>query len=99
MGHTSSSDTLTLIHQILSRAAGASDLGSPALFPVEGGSINATYRIVTKDNRQWFCKINDSSPLPDLLAKEKRGLDLLREQDCCRIPAVVAIETAGGLQV
>ena len=99
MGYSSSSDTVTLIHQILSRATGGSDLELPALFPVEGGSINATYQIITKDNRQWFCKINDGSRLPDLLAKEKRGLDLLREQNIFRIPAVVAIETAGSLQV
>jgi fructosamine-3-kinase len=69
------------------------------LYPVEGGSINTAYRILTKDNEQWFCKINENSPFPDLLEKEKMGLDLLRKQDIIRIPAVVANATAGGTQI
>lgn len=78
---------------------GRSDPDLPALYPVEGGSINSAYRILTKDNAQWFCKINDSRAFPDLLEKESRGLHLLRSQDIFRIPAVVACETAGGRQV
>jgi fructosamine-3-kinase len=66
---------------------------------VGGGSINATYRLITKDNRQWFCKINDSSPFPDFFEKERKGLERLRREEICRIPAVVAHETSGGTQV
>lgn len=88
-----------LLQQILSRATGRSDLELPALRPIEGGSINATYRITTKDGGLWFCKINDKGPLPDLFAKEKQGLDLLRQQGIFRIPAVVACDSVGGKQV
>ncbi len=71
----------------------------PAIHPVEGGSINAAYRLTTKDNGLWFCKINDKDALPDLLEKERRGLDLLREQEIFRIPAVVACDSLADKQV
>ena len=112
-------------------------LAGPAwnVFPVGGGSINATYLLITKDNGHWFCKvatekkvskgylsrsthnvgeprpvgprsqpgshpvINDTSPFPDFLEKEWNGLERLRLQGICRIPAVVAHETSGGTQV
>jgi fructosamine-3-kinase len=87
------------LFQILSRVTGRSDLELPALYPVEGGSINATYRITTKNSGLWFCKINDSGALPDLFEKERRGLDLLGKQGIFRIPAVVACEKTAGKQV
>jgi protein-ribulosamine 3-kinase len=87
------------LFQILSRVTGRSDLELPALYPVEGGSINATYRITTKNSGLWFCKINDSGALPDLFEKERQGLDLLGKQGIFRIPAVVACEKTAGKQV
>jgi len=39
------------------------------------------------------------SPFPDFFEKEKKGLELLQTQDICRIPAVVAHETSGGMQI
>ncbi|HEX9512583.1 MAG TPA: fructosamine kinase family protein [Puia sp.] len=100
MSHSSdSSSPASLLHSILDRATGRSGFDLPVLYPVGGGSINAAYRITTKDNAQWFSKINDSRAFPDLFEKESRGLDLLRMQDIFRIPAVVAHETARGRQI
>jgi fructosamine-3-kinase len=94
-----SSYPASLIQPILSRVTGSTDMNLPVLYPVEGGSINAAYQITTKNNAQWFSKINDSPAFPDLLEKESRGLGLLRMQDIFRIPAVVACETARGTQI
>ena len=58
---------------------------------IEGGSINASYHISTKDNRMWFCKFNDGPQFPDLFVKEARGLSLLAEHGLFRIPAIVAV--------
>src|SRR5258708_12527254 len=100
MSHSSeSSSPASLLHSILDRATGRSGFDLPVLYPVGGGSINAAYRITTKDNAQWFSKINDSRAFPDLFEKESRGLDLLRMQDIFRIPAVVAHETSRGRQI
>ena len=99
---SSSSDSsypASLIQPILSRVTGSTGVNLPVLYPVEGGSINAAYRITTKNNAQWFSKINDSTAFPDLLEKESRGLDFLRMQSIFRIPAVVACETARGTQI
>jgi fructosamine-3-kinase len=87
------------LFQILSRVTGRSDLELPAIYPVEGGSINATYQITTKNRGLWFCKINDSGALPDLFEKERHGLHLLGNQGIFRIPAVVACESAADKQV
>lgn len=99
---SSSSDSsypASLIQPILSRVTGSTGVNLPVLYPVEGGSINAAYRITTKNNAQWFSKINDSTAFPDLLEKESRGLDFLRMRSIFRIPAVVACETARGTQI
>lgn len=93
------SDTASLLQQILSRATGLPGLELSALYPVDGGSINATFWMLTKDNRQWFCKINDNGPFPDLFEKERWGLDLLRIQEIFRIPAAAACETVGSTQI
>src|SRR5258708_35184677 len=97
MSHSSdSSSPASLLHSILDRATGRAGFDLPVLYPGGGGSINAAYRITTKDNAQWFSKINDNRAFPDLFEKENRGLDLLRMEDIFRKTPGVGHETARG---
>jgi protein-ribulosamine 3-kinase len=64
---------------------------------VAGGSINDNYRLFTK-NRAVFCKVNSATKFPQLLEKEKRGLDTLASYNI-RTPAVVDFFISGDQQI
>lgn len=59
---------------------------------VGGGSINQTYGLVVNKKKRFFCKINSALEFPSLFQKERKGLQLLAEQNIIRVPAVVACE-------
>ncbi len=79
-----------LLQKALAGVAGLPPAEELCIRQIEGGSINASYHISTKDNTQWFCKFNDSPQFPDLFVKEARGLTLLANQGPFRLPAIVA---------
>jgi protein-ribulosamine 3-kinase len=57
--------------------------------PVNGGSINETYKLVINNKLHFFCKINSVVKFPFLFIKEKNGLDFLRSQNIFRIPKIM----------
>jgi fructosamine-3-kinase len=67
--------------------------------PVSSGSINKAYKIVLKDNRTYFCKINDAAAFPHLFRKEAAGLDLLAAQNILKTPAVIHYDILNDKQV
>ncbi len=79
-----------LLHKALAGVAGLPPVEELYIRQIEGGSINASYQVSTKDNTQWFCKFNDNPQFPDLFVKEARGLTLLANLGPFRIPAIVA---------
>jgi protein-ribulosamine 3-kinase len=79
-----------LFHKALASVAGLPPVEELFIRQIEGGSINASYQVSTKDNRMWFCKFNDSRQFPDLFVKEAGGLTLLAQNGLFRIPAIIA---------
>ena len=79
-----------LLQKALAGVAGLPPVEELYIRQIEGGSINASYQVSTKDNRQWFCKFNDSPQFPDLFVKEAGGLTALAGHSPFRIPAIVA---------
>ena len=63
----------SIIRQLL-RDNGLGNLKS--VRPVSGGSINASYQLLT-DNGRYFLKVNSSTRFPTIFEAEKRGLKLL----------------------
>lgn len=55
---------------------------------VGGGCINETFRIQCH-NQQFFCKTNSAVKFPQLLLKEKRGLELIGRQNIIATPKVI----------
>lgn len=66
--------------------AAGDDSSIRSLHPVGGGCINHAQRLET-DQSVYLLKWN-SAPLPRMFAAEARGLDLLRETNTVRVPAV-----------
>ena len=56
--------------------------------PVSGGSINNTY-CISFGSQFVFCKINSATKFPQLLAKEKSGLELIQKQNIIKTPSVI----------
>ncbi len=69
------------------------DLKSPRL--VEGGSINACYRLTARDGRRLFLKLNEPD-CGDMFAAEFEGLNELRGADAVRVPEPLAHGVAAG---
>ncbi len=59
--------------------------------PVSGGSINKCFQIRT-DAHYFFLKWQDAAAFPDLLKKEARGLELLRQHFKGYIPEVLHLD-------
>ncbi len=62
-----------------------------------GGCINNGGELRTKEH-SYFIKWNDAARFPAMFSYETRGLDLLRSAKAIRIPRVVHVGTAEGLQ-
>lgn len=62
-----------------------------------GGCINKGGRLVT-DKREYFLKWNDADRYPGMFKAEAKGLALLREADCFRVPMVIGLGHAGAFQ-
>lgn len=54
--------------------------------PVGGGSINQCFRI-SAEGQQFFCKVNKLHEFPRLFETERRGLQLLSQQQVIGVPA------------
>ena len=83
------------IEQLISERLSAKPV---SLQPVGGGSINDCYRINFED-KTLFCKANSATTFPQLLQKEKTGLELIARQNIIKTPPVVDCFEAGGVQV
>src|SRR5258706_10553939 len=66
---------------------------------VGGGSINDAYRLVINNNILLFCKLNSVEKFPFFFEKEKRGIELLGNQNIIRIPKIVVCENLDHFQV
>ena len=64
---------------------------------VQGGSINQAYSIITEDGN-FFCKINDACAFPQMMEKEKNGIELIQKQDKIRVPKVIDARELNGIQ-
>jgi len=72
--------------------AAALDLRPPLkISSVQGGDINATYRVECTEHSSLFLKVNHSQHYPKMLAKEARALKFLAADQSFRIPSVKAI--------
>lgn len=69
-----------LIHKVLGNDV-------KAIAPLSGGDINAVYQVSLAD-REGVIKINRASEFPEMLAKEKHGLDLLATSNTIKVPEV-----------
>lgn len=58
---------------------------------VSGGDINAAYQVVDAQHRTLFLKCNSRQRYPEMLAKEARALQFLRETHTFRIPEVYGV--------
>ncbi|HEV8505244.1 MAG TPA: fructosamine kinase family protein [Chitinophagaceae bacterium] len=58
-------------------------------YPVGGGSINDTYKLVVTDHHTFFVKVNLATQYPELFQKERKGLEFLGNQNILRIPPVI----------
>lgn len=64
-------------------------VGHPIAFTsTRGGCINETY-CIDLGQRNVFCKLNNASKFPGLLAKEKRGLEFIAVQNIFKTPAII----------
>jgi hypothetical protein len=63
-----------ILHKALITLPDPPPLGGLTFRPITGGDISDAYQLLTKDNRQWFCKFNDNRDFPDLFVKEAKGL-------------------------
>jgi protein-ribulosamine 3-kinase len=64
---------------------------------VGGGCINDCYR-VKSEKTAFFCKANSATKFPQLLLKEKNGLELLKKQSVIGVPAVIDFFEEAGMQ-
>lgn len=64
---------------------------------VGGGCINNGGRLVT-DKGHYFVKWNDAQQYPRMFEAEAKGLALLRQPECIRVPVPVSHGHAGGYQ-
>jgi protein-ribulosamine 3-kinase len=67
--------------------------------PVDGGSINQTYKITFSNTHTFFCKINQAATFPHLFLHEKQGLEALRKTGAIQTPIVEAYAVLGDYQV
>ena len=65
--------------------------------PASGGCINHGGRIEAKSG-EVFVKWNDAERYPGMFESESRGLELLAQQKCVRVPSVVRYGIAGRYQ-
>jgi len=79
-----------LIHKILGNDV-------KAITPLSGGDINAVYR-VSLANQEGVIKLNQASKFPEMLAKEKHGLELLAASNTVKVPEVWGQELQGDWQ-
>ncbi len=89
---------ISAIQQMLSRVLRI-PVQSVQLFPVGGGSINQTHRLLVNNNLEYFCKTNSATKFPLLLQKEKNGLKLLAAQNIIRVPEIIACEVVEDTQI
>jgi fructosamine-3-kinase len=64
---------------------------------VIGGDINETYKI-SKNNRNYFIKVNDAERYPEMLVKEAEGLNYLGKNSKFHIPKVEKTGVIGNQQ-
>lgn len=57
---------------------------------VHGGDINEAFSLTT-DSGIYFLKVNKAKSFPEMFAKEKNGLEALREKSTLRIPKVLGV--------
>jgi fructosamine-3-kinase len=74
-------------------------ISSVELTPVDGGSINDTYKVTINRDTKFFLKLNSALSFPGLFEKEKTGLEFLAKQNCILIPSVVFSETHDNYQL
>jgi fructosamine-3-kinase len=85
-----------LTADVLEALLGAGIVADPrATRLVEGGSINACYRVAARDGRAWFLKLNEPD-CADMFAAEAEGLRELAAAGAVRVPRVVARGTTAG---
>jgi len=61
------------------------------LLPVQGGSINTSFKVRINQRDLYFAKQNAAKNFPHLFVLERSGLDYLRSMDCLRIPKVIQL--------
>jgi protein-ribulosamine 3-kinase len=66
-----------------------SPVSSLKMFPVGGGSINHTRRLLINEKFEFFLKTNRAAAFPSLFEKEKLGLEFLASQQVITVPQVV----------
>jgi protein-ribulosamine 3-kinase len=67
------------------------------LQPVRGGDINEAFRI-TYGNQTFFVKTNSNDRFPGMMQAEAKGLELIRNTGCVRVPEVIGAGTSGNQQ-
>jgi protein-ribulosamine 3-kinase len=65
-----------------------------SFLPLSGGDINSAAKIESSHGN-FFLKWNDFDRFPLMFQKEAKGLNLLREAKCIRIPEVIKAADAG----
>jgi len=66
---------------------------------VGGGSINDCCQVLVNDRSRFFLKVNSATKYPNLLQKEKEGLQFLNAQKKLRVPSVTACDEIDDYQV
>lgn len=62
---------------------------------VSGGDINQA-RLLRTSRGAFFLKYNTSDHAPDMLEVEKKGLELIADSNCIRVPTVIGMDATAG---
>lgn len=73
---------------LLSAIATGCGIDSCRYEQVQGGDINESYCLYTKDNK-YFLKLNSASRFPDMFNMEADGLETLRNNSVLAVPRVI----------
>jgi len=84
-------DTTHNLKGILAKITGAT-VHSVEQYPVGGGSINDTYRLVVNKTHSFFLKVNKAASFPGLFEKEKAGLEYIANQHRIAVPTVISCD-------
>lgn len=88
-------------HVLQARIAASLNIppGCVTFTPINGGSINQTYRIDISDTPAAFFKTNSATKFPQLLEMEAKGLTLLQNAGIIKTPALIDLFTINDNQV